>query len=204
MLQPKTQLGGHSLILGRPWLATVDALTSYRSVLMIISNGNSTKNIVLYPPTKPIEESENPLWAKCETKEGNSFPQLTIGKYLCFKDEIKDDRISTFISNPPFVTPTTSHFFNVFMDEENEERPPEETLVEAIHTTLNSKSISIEIELRKTLNINPALSPVESKWLVQLLKENQQSFAWDYTDMMGISPNFCTHHIYTWDYFRHV
>jgi hypothetical protein len=31
VLQPKSNLGGHPLILGRPWLATIDALISCRS-----------------------------------------------------------------------------------------------------------------------------------------------------------------------------
>ena len=31
VLQPKSQLGGHPLILGRPWLATADACISCRS-----------------------------------------------------------------------------------------------------------------------------------------------------------------------------
>eukprot|EP00253_Pinus_taeda_P016598 PITA_16598 len=39
VLQTKTKLGGHPLILGRPWLATVDAFISYRSGSMTISNG---------------------------------------------------------------------------------------------------------------------------------------------------------------------
>lgn len=31
---------------------------------------------------------------------------------------------------------------------------------------------------------------------MKLLHENKESFAWDYTDMKGISPKLCTHRIY--------
>eukprot|EP00253_Pinus_taeda_P009033 PITA_09033 len=31
---------------------------------------------------------------------------------------------------------------------------------------------------------------------MKLLKENKEAFAWDYTDMKGISPKLCTHRIY--------
>ena len=37
ILQPKSNLGGHPLILGRPWLATVDAFIGCREGSMIIS-----------------------------------------------------------------------------------------------------------------------------------------------------------------------
>ena len=39
VLQPKSQLRGHPLILGRPWLATVDACISCRSGSMTILEG---------------------------------------------------------------------------------------------------------------------------------------------------------------------
>ena len=50
VLQPKSQLGGHPLILGRPWLATADACISYQSGSMTILDGTKTKNLTLYPP----------------------------------------------------------------------------------------------------------------------------------------------------------
>jgi hypothetical protein len=54
VLQPKSNLGGHPLILGRPWLATVDAFISCRSGDMTISHGDSVKKFTLYPPTKSL------------------------------------------------------------------------------------------------------------------------------------------------------
>jgi hypothetical protein len=43
VLQPKTKLGGHPLILGRPWLATADAFIRCRSGSMTISNSYETE-----------------------------------------------------------------------------------------------------------------------------------------------------------------
>jgi len=54
ILTPKSNLGRHPLILGRPWLATVDAFISCRSDYMFISNGSPTNKFTLYPPTKTI------------------------------------------------------------------------------------------------------------------------------------------------------
>eukprot|EP00253_Pinus_taeda_P014719 PITA_14719 len=56
ILTPKSNLGGHPLILGRPWLATADAFISCRSGDIYISDGNSMKKFNLYPPAKAITE----------------------------------------------------------------------------------------------------------------------------------------------------
>ena len=53
VLQTQSPAGGHPLILGIPWLATIDAYIVCHSRHMVISNGKVTKNIVLYPPVEP-------------------------------------------------------------------------------------------------------------------------------------------------------
>ena len=102
VLQPKSQLGGHPLILGRPWLSIANAFISCRSGSMTISDGTEIKNLTLYPATQPSLEAENPLWMELEEEEGVQ-PQLTIGKALTFKDETKDDAINNFISEPTSI-----------------------------------------------------------------------------------------------------
>ena len=53
VLHTQSSIGGHPLILIRPWLATIDAYIGCRSENMVISNGHNTKNLVLYPPAEP-------------------------------------------------------------------------------------------------------------------------------------------------------
>ena len=58
----------------------------------------------------------------------------------------------------------------------------EETLVSDTHiipVLKNSKSIPVETELGKTLNINPNLIPNEHERLITLLKKNKGEFSWD-------------------------
>ena len=64
ILQPKSNLGGHPLILARPWLAIVDAFTGCRARSMIISKENESKEISLCPPAKSITELEHMSWLK--------------------------------------------------------------------------------------------------------------------------------------------
>eukprot|EP00253_Pinus_taeda_P034750 PITA_34750 len=66
ILTPKSNLGGHPLILGRSWLATTDAFISCRSGDMYISDGNSTKKFNLYPPAKTITKIGDSEWVDDE------------------------------------------------------------------------------------------------------------------------------------------
>lgn len=45
------RLDKHALILGSPWLATIDSYIGCRIGNMIIAKGNTRRNLVLYPPT---------------------------------------------------------------------------------------------------------------------------------------------------------
>ena len=55
---------------------------------------------------------------------------------------------------------------------------------------------SIEIFPGKTLNINKNLEKSQQEGLIKILQRHYFSYAWEYTDMKGISPKTCTHHIY--------
>ena len=62
ILTPKNDLGGHPIILGRPWLATDDAFISCRSGDMYISDGSSTKKFNLSPLARMITEIDDTQW----------------------------------------------------------------------------------------------------------------------------------------------
>lgn len=51
IINPRNQLDGHPLILGRPWLATADAYISCQIGSMTINRGNDVKILALYPPS---------------------------------------------------------------------------------------------------------------------------------------------------------
>ena len=60
-----------------------------------------------------------------------------------------------------------------------------------------SYTIPYEISLGNFLYINSGLDADQQKELVDILKEQSIVFAWEYTDMKGIHPDTCIHHIYT-------
>lgn len=62
ILTPKSNLGGHPLILGRPWLAIADGFISCRSRDMYIYDGSSKNKFNFYPPAKEITEVGDDEW----------------------------------------------------------------------------------------------------------------------------------------------
>ena len=67
VLQPKNPVGGHPLILGRPWLAMADSYIGCLCGDMNISHGDSRKKVTLYPPARSIQELRDTLWLDCSS-----------------------------------------------------------------------------------------------------------------------------------------
>ena len=66
MILTQNNLGGHLIILGRPWLAIADAFISCRFADIYISDGISTNKFTLYPPAKTITDLDDTQWIEDE------------------------------------------------------------------------------------------------------------------------------------------
>jgi Rps23 Pro-64 3,4-dihydroxylase Tpa1-like proline 4-hydroxylase len=72
----------------------------------------------------------------------------------------------------------------------------EDLMEQEISTTIVHNNKSVDIALGKSLNINANLEEKQQQKLIQTLSKYQQDFSWEYSDMKGIYPQLCTHHIY--------
>jgi hypothetical protein len=72
----------------------------------------------------------------------------------------------------------------------------EDLMEQQIPTTTVHNNKSVEIAPGKSLNINANLDEQQQQKLIQVLSKYQQDFSWEYSDMKGIDPQLCTHHIY--------
>jgi hypothetical protein len=101
VLQPKAKLTGYPLILGRPWLATVDAYISCRAGNMTIKNGHMSKQLVLYPPAQPSLEHDLPLWLEEEEEDEVYSAQLyTLEATMGGGQQDEDDLIEHILQSP--------------------------------------------------------------------------------------------------------
>lgn len=105
VLQPKAKLTGYPLILGRPWLATVDAYISCKARNMAIKNGHMSKQSVLYPPSQPSLEHVLPLWLEEDEEDEVYSSQLyTLEATMGGGKPDEDDLIKHILQSP---TPST-------------------------------------------------------------------------------------------------
>eukprot|EP00253_Pinus_taeda_P004093 PITA_04093 len=143
VLQNKTKLGGHPLILGRPWLATADAFINCRSGSMTISNGQETKQLTLYPHATPMINNDNSKWVDYEDEE--TQPILIVGQALTLKDSTEDELINNFISEPSSVSSEIHNHLTAILELESQNNLETENLPQILAGSL-SKSITVEIE----------------------------------------------------------
>jgi hypothetical protein len=139
---------------------------------MKISNGYETKQLTLYPHATPLVNNDNSVWVDFEDQP--TQPLLTIGQALSLKDSTEDEIINNFICEPSSVTPEIHNQLTILMESDNPEKldsssPPQKPKI------VSSKSIPIEIEPGKTLNINPHLTDAETQQLTKLLQENKEA-----------------------------
>jgi hypothetical protein len=97
ILKPKAKLGGYPLILGRPWLAAANAHINCRLGNMIISNGDQTKELTLYPPAQPLLDTKDPIWV--DSDPDDSIPVLTIRQVQYFEDPTNETLLVNFLQN---------------------------------------------------------------------------------------------------------
>ena len=73
-----------------------------------------------------------------------------------------------------------------------------------VNTISNPIIKTIEVHPGKHLNIGNQLQSKQEQEVIALIQKYSKEFAWDYTDMQGIHPNTCIHHIYTDDKLKPV
>eukprot|EP00253_Pinus_taeda_P013049 PITA_13049 len=182
ILTPKSNLGGHPLILGRPWLATADAFISCRSGDMYISDGTSTKKFNLYPPAKAITEVGD--------NEGID-DEDTIQPVFTISEISEDSQILNTLEN--FETPSEYDQTQFQLHSDIEYLSSRQM---SLYSMEEFGSSTIESFPGKTLNINKNLQKSQQEELTKILQKHSTVFAWEYTDMKGIDPKTFIHHIY--------
>eukprot|EP00253_Pinus_taeda_P004662 PITA_04662 len=182
ILTPKGNLGGHPLILGRPWLATANSFISCRSGDMYISDGNSTNKFNLYPPAKAITKVGDNEWVDDEDTIQPVFTISEISEDSQILNTLENFKISSEYDHTQFQLDSDIEYLS--------------SRQMSLYSMEEFGSSAIEIFPCKTLNINKNLEKSQQGELTKILQKHSTKFAWEYTDMKGIDPNTCIHHIY--------
>jgi hypothetical protein len=189
--------------LGRPWLTTVDAFIGCRSGEMYLPRGNSFKQVSLYPPAKAITKLQDETWFEKEPSDGeNSQPIFTIDQIGSPRQPSEENQITNFLwdAEPIYDTSTyldLKRIFETNIQENSDLYALHSLSFLAYNVVVQPETTLAEISLGKFLHLNLELEKQQTEKLLELLKEQYGATAWDYSDMKGIDPNTCSHHIYT-------
>ena len=85
---------------------------------MTISRGNATKNLILYPPSKPSLPTIHQQFPPPRYLEKNLQSPLTLEESLRLKNQLEDDVINSFINNPTIISNPTCQMLKVVLDNE--------------------------------------------------------------------------------------
>lgn len=183
ILHPKSNLGGHPIILGRPWLATANAFIGCRSGNMIISQGIERKQLTLYPSEQSPAVAHN-LWLDDKYNDKEEVQSVfSINEIYDFQEHNNDDFVELFLSQPDVYEELRNDQYHV-VDELLAQNFPKTCTIQSLQTTFqnifpiqsitNTQSKTIEISPGKSLNIGTHLDSSQQEKLIQLLRKYQK------------------------------
>ena len=198
------------VILGRPFLATTNAIIHCRGGLMTLSFGNMTVNLNIFNVIKEIGDEED----VCEVNMIDSMVQQYV-------DHVSyDDPLMSCLVNPSWVegvTTSESEFLHSIIEhsevlEANGWAPKFEPLPPIEDRVLPSKEKPLKLELKPLpshlkyaflgveetfpIIISSSLESKQENKLLEILRTHKIAIGWTIVDIKGISPLIRTHRIH--------
>ncbi|RVW64673.1 Retrovirus-related Pol polyprotein from transposon 17.6 [Vitis vinifera] len=189
------------IILGRPFLATSNAIINCRNGLMQLTFGNMTLDLnIFYMSKKQItpEEEEGPeelcIIDTLVEEHCNQHMQDKLSESLVDIEE--------GFSESPIGLATLQSWRKIegILPLFNEE---EEAAVEEEIPKLNLKPLPVELKYtyleannQCPVVISSSLTSHQENCLMEVLRRCKKAIGWQISDLKGISPLVCTHHIY--------
>ncbi|KAJ9684852.1 hypothetical protein PVL29_017036 [Vitis rotundifolia] len=190
------------IILGRPFLATSNAIINCRNRVMRLTFGNMTLDLnIFYLCNKqfhPGEEEgpeevcmiDNLVEEHCDQKMledlNESFGDL---------EEGLPEPLDLLVTLPPLKM--REEILPLFKKEEEQETIKEEPptlILKPLPTEL--KYAYLEEDKQSPVVISSSLTINQEDRLLEILKRCKKAIGWKISDLKGISPLVCTHHIY--------
>nr|CAN77278.1 hypothetical protein VITISV_015828 [Vitis vinifera] len=190
------------IILGRPFLATSNAIINCRNGLMQLTFGNMTLELnIFYMSKKPITPEEE------DGLEEVSIIDTLVEEHCNRKmqDKLNESLgdLEEGLLEPSYVHAALQgwrrreEILPMFNKEEAQEASKEET------PKLNLKPLPIELKYtyleenqKCPIVISLSLTTPQEMCLLEVLKRCKKAIGWQISDLKGISPLVCTHHIY--------
>ena len=185
------------IILGRPFLATSNAIINCRNGIMQLTFGNMTLELNIFHLGKRHMHSEEGDFEEIcildtilEEQANQQQVQdiLTSELSECLVEQYEHQEVSLVqgywrrrIEILPLLTG-------------NEPKEPQQIELKPLPAEL--KYAFLEANEQCPVVISSLLTTAQEHDLLKLLKKNKQALGWKISDLKGINPSICTHHIY--------
>ena len=198
------------VILGRPFLATANAIIHCRGGLMTLSFGNMTVNLNIFNVIKEMGDEED----ACEVNMIDSMVQQYVD-HVSYDDPLMSCLVSS--SWVEGVTTFESEFLHSIIEHSEvleangwapkfeplppiedrvlplEERPPKLEL-KPLPSRLKYAFLGVEVTF--PVIISSSLELDQEHKLLEILRTHKTTLGWTIADIKGINPLICTHRIH--------
>ena len=185
------------IILGRPFLATSNAIINYRNGVMQLTFGNMTLELNIFHLSKRHMHSEEDdceevcmIDAILEEQANEQQVQDVLTPELseCLGEQQEPQCMSLvqgYWNRKKEILPLLTG---------DEPREPQQLELKPLPVEL--KYAFLEENRQCPVVISSLLTTSQEHNLLHLLKRNKQALGWKIYDLKGINPTICTHHIY--------
>ena len=185
------------IILGRPFLATSNAIINCRNGVMQLTFGNMTLELnIFHLGKRHMHSEEGDFEEVCildtileeQAKEQQVQDILTseLSECLGEKHELKEmSLVQGYWRRKIEILPLLTG---------DEPREPQQLELKPLPAEL--KYAFLEENEKCPVVIFSLLTTAQEHNLLHLLKKNKQTLGWKISDLKGINPSICTHHIY--------
>ncbi|RVW85026.1 Retrovirus-related Pol polyprotein from transposon 17.6 [Vitis vinifera] len=194
----KTCVNYVPIILGRPFLATTNALIKCRNGLMQLSFGNMTVEMNVFNLCKQpmnhddVEDKEACLIETLVQKHIEKLIEENIDEF--FSTIVKEECVE--VATKWKEKCTIQSLNSVENDEESKNEKVKIRKPELKPQPHGLKYVYLEENEEKPVVISATLTEEQEIKLLNMLKENKRAIGWSISDLKGINPLICTHHIY--------
>ena len=181
------------IILGRPFLATSNAIINCRNGVMQLTFGNMTLEINIFHLSKRHMQPEEDVPEEAciintileEQADQQDILDEELTKCAEEREEIDMKSVQGYWRKRNEILP-------LVIGEEISE--PQKIDLKTLPMEL--KYAYLEDHEQCPVVISTLLSTTQEDSLLQVLKQNKKALGWRISDLKGISPAVCTHHIY--------
>ncbi|KAJ9691430.1 hypothetical protein PVL29_013569 [Vitis rotundifolia] len=190
------------IILGRPFLVTSNAIINCRNGLMQLTFGNMTLELNIFNLCNRQFNSEEE-----EIPEEVCIIDTLVEEHYDQKmqDELNESLgdLDEGLPEPSDLLATLPHWRKIeeilplFNEEETQKAVKEEAPKLILKPlTMEMKYAYLEENQKCPVVISSSLTTNQKEFLLEVLRKCKKTIGWQITDLKGIDPLVCTHHIY--------